>query len=203
MIKLYGVPQSRAFRNMWMLGELGLPYENVKIGFVDGKVVDPQLRRVNPNNKLPALVDGDTVLFESLAINLYLAEKAGGSLKGANAAETGRIAQWTLWAATEIEMALRDWAFNAIVYPPEKRDAAVAEAGRARIEIAAAVLEAALAGRQWLAADRFTVADLNVAVVCLWLPRFPDIGNFPNVVAWMERCWARPAAIAARKLREG
>ncbi len=74
-----------------MLEELGLPYEQVKVGFENRRVVDPQVLAIDPNRKLPTLVDDDgTVLFESLAIDLYLVEKHGGPLKWTNAAEAGR-----------------------------------------------------------------------------------------------------------------
>jgi glutathione S-transferase len=66
-----------------------------------------------------------------------------------------------------------------------------------------AVLESALKGRQWLAADRFTVADCNVAGVLYRLLWFDGLGRYSNVKAWMDRCWARPAAHKARKMREG
>ena len=74
MIKLYGIRQSRAMRSLWALEELGVPYENVPINFAtDAK--KPEYLKINPNGRIPALVDGDVALFESMAINLYLAKK--------------------------------------------------------------------------------------------------------------------------------
>src|SRR6266576_223799 len=74
MIKLYGIPRSRAMRPLWMLEELGLPYEQVKVSFVND-TRKPEFLRLNPNGHIPVLQDGDLVLWESLAINLYLARK--------------------------------------------------------------------------------------------------------------------------------
>ena len=75
MIKLYGVPGSRAMRSLWMLEELGVPYENIKINFATGDTRKPDYLKINPNGHIPALQDGDVTLLESLAINLYLARK--------------------------------------------------------------------------------------------------------------------------------
>jgi glutathione S-transferase len=203
VIKLYGVPQSRAMRCLWMVGETGQPYELIPVATVDGKITDPELLRINPNNKMPALVDGDVRIFESLAINIYLAEKYAPALKASSPAEAGAIAQWSLWAANEIEMASQDWASHSFVRPPEQRDAAVAAAAKAKIDRALGILDGTLKGRDWLIGNRFTVADVNVASVCYRLLQYPDLANFPNAKRWFEACWARPAAQHARKLREG
>lgn len=203
MLKIYGVAQSRAFRTLWMAEEIGVPYEHVKVGFVDGKIADPEFARVNPNAKIPSLEDGGAVLFESLAMNLYLAAKYDKGLKWRDDAEAGRIYQWSFWGATEIEQAVLDWAVNAVVLPPEKRNADVAAKALKRLEKPMAVLEGALAGRKWLCADRFTVGDLNVAsLLWRWL-KYPDLDKSPATAAWLRACWDRPAAQKAVALREG
>lgn len=76
-LKLYGVPRSRAARNLWCLGELGLPYELVRVAQGPQGSGSPDFVRLNPNARIPALDDDGLVIFESLAINLYLARKAG------------------------------------------------------------------------------------------------------------------------------
>jgi hypothetical protein len=74
MIKLYGIPRSRTARVLWMLEELQVPYEQVPVSFI-GDVAEAEYLKINPNGHIPALQDGDLTLFESLAINLYLARK--------------------------------------------------------------------------------------------------------------------------------
>src|SRR5262245_2207881 len=74
MIKLYGIPRSRTIRPLWMLEELGLPYENVKVSFVN-ETRTPAFLKLNPNGHIPVLQDGDLMLWESMAINLYLARR--------------------------------------------------------------------------------------------------------------------------------
>jgi glutathione S-transferase len=78
MIKLYGVSQSRTMRSLWMLEELGLPYENVKTNFRTGDTRKPDFLRLNPKGHIPVLQDGDVTLWESMAINLYGTTRACG-----------------------------------------------------------------------------------------------------------------------------
>ena len=103
-IKLYGIPQSRAARCLWMLEELGAPYENVAVHFV-GDTQKPEFLKINPNGRIPALDDDGLVLFESLAINLHLARKYGGhkSLWPESPENQSRSIQWSIWAITEVE----------------------------------------------------------------------------------------------------
>ena len=89
MIKLYGVPGSRAMRSLWMLEELGVPYEHIKTNFADGGTRKPDYMKINPNGHIPALQDGDVTLWESLAINLYLARKFDKGLWPKTAAAEG------------------------------------------------------------------------------------------------------------------
>ncbi|MBM3647655.1 MAG: glutathione S-transferase family protein [Alphaproteobacteria bacterium] len=203
MLKIYGIAQSRAFRVLWMAEELGLPYEQVKVGFENMKVVDPRLHALNPNRKLPAIDDDGTVLFESLAINLYLADKAGGPLRWANAAEAGRCYQWSLWAANEMEPKSQAWGYEKFMKPEGQRDAKAIAAAAEGMAAPLSVLQTTLAGRSWLAADRFTVADCNAAGVLYRLLWFEGLAKFDKVKDWLDRCYARPAALRARKMREG
>ena len=79
-LKIYGVPLSRAYRALWMANELGLDYENVPIHFADGSAKTPEYLAVNPNGRIPAIDDNGFKLWESMAINLYLAKKHGSGL---------------------------------------------------------------------------------------------------------------------------
>src|SRR5689334_19568181 len=102
MIKIYGIPRSRTMRTLWMLEELGVPYDRVDVSFVN-QTRTPEFLKVNPNGHIPALQDGDLVLFESLAINLYLARKYDKGLWPKTVDDEGRAYQWSLWAMTELE----------------------------------------------------------------------------------------------------
>ena len=199
MITLYGIPASRAFRCLWMLEELGLEYEHVPTNFL-GDNKQPDYLAINPNGRIPTLVDGDTVLWESMAINLYLAAKYDGGLQPKSVEELGRATQWSFWGMTEIEKALLEYFFHTVILPEDQRDAAVPPAAAKQLEAPLAVLDGALEGRDHLVSDQFNVADLNLASVLSWaLPARLDLSAFPNVTRWLKACTSRPAAQAAMK----
>jgi glutathione S-transferase len=201
MLKIHGLARSRAFRCIWTAEEAGLPYEVIPVPF--GPDLKAAIAGVNPNGKVPALQDGSLTLFESLAINLHIAGKAGAPLMPAGD-DGSRVLQWTLWAGTEAEPAIMQWAYNTYIHPAEKRDAALAKAGAEAVAPRLAVLDQHLGGTGWLVGAGFTVADLNLASVLYgaWMNGF-DFGPFPKVKAWLDACLTRPAALAARKQREG
>ena len=102
-LKIYGVPLSRAYRALWMANELGLDYENVPIHFADGSAKTPDYLAVNPNGRIPAIDDNGFKLWESMAINLYLAKKHGSGLLPKTMENEAHAIQWSFWAMTEVE----------------------------------------------------------------------------------------------------
>jgi glutathione S-transferase len=201
MLKIHGLARSRAFRCIWAAEEAGQAYEVLPVEFGPG--LKAAVAAVNPNGKVPALQDGALTLFESLAINLHIAAKGGAPFMPAGD-DASRVLQWTLWAATEAEPATMQWAYNTYIRPPEARDAAQAKAGAEAMAARLAVLERHLADRPFLLGQTFTVADCNLAGVLYgaWMNGF-DMAPTPRVKAWLDACLNRPAALAARKLREG
>lgn len=202
MLRIHGIAKSRAFRCIWAAEEAGLPYEVVPIGFAPGFKLERAVA-INPNNKIPALEDGDLVLFESLAINLHIAKKAGPPLMP-EGDDASRVLQWTLWTATEAEPHVMRWSYNAYLKPEAERVAAEAAAGKEALDARLAVLEKELAQRSFLVGEGFTIADLNLASVLYgsWMNGY-DYGPFPKVKAWLDTCLTRPAALRARRQREG
>jgi glutathione S-transferase len=200
-VKIYGIPRSRAFRCLMAAEEARVEYELVPTDFTEG-AKSAAFRAINPNAKIPALVDGDTVLFESLAINLYLLRKYG-DLWPRTIEDEGRVFQWTLWTATEIEPPQMQWAYNTFVRPADQRDPALAAAGAEKLRAALGVLETCLAGRDYLLGAAYSVADLQLSCVLYtaWFNSF-DLAPFPKVKAWLDRCLNRPAALRARNMRE-
>ena len=102
MIQVYGSSGSRAIRSIGAAEEVGVEYEHVPTHFQGGAQA-PEYLAVNPNGRIPAMVDGDLVLFESMAINLYLARQYGGDLYPRDVADEARAQQWSVWAISEIE----------------------------------------------------------------------------------------------------
>lgn len=189
-IKIYGNPNSRVGRITWCAQELGLSFEKVLTSYEETK--KPGFLAVNPNGKLPAFADGDLNLFESLAINLYIAKKYGtGELYPTTIEDEARVFQWTLWAVSEVEPAAEAAFLVTIGY---SKDEAALAAAPDKIKRPIMVLNGHLDGREWLVGKRFSVADLNVACV-LNMARASniDLSYAPNVAAWLDRCSARPA----------
>lgn len=198
MIKVYGVPMSRAMRVLWALEEVGQPYELVPTHFLTD-AHSPEYLKINPNGRIPAIQDGDLVLFESLAINLYLARKYSPAGWPKSVADEGRAYQWSIWAMTELEEPVITALMHRMFLPEAQRDPKMANEAAERFEKPLAVLDGALAGKQWLAGSDFTIADLNVASVLMLAPMAGlDLSAAPNAAAWLARCTARPALAKAQ-----
>ena len=101
MITLYGISSSRASRNMWMLNELALDYKHIPVSDRNGETRSVDFMKLNPNAKVPLLVDGETTIFESIAINLHLANKYKGELWFEDLDLQGTVMQWSIWAMME------------------------------------------------------------------------------------------------------
>jgi len=201
-LKLYGIARSRAFRTMWLAGELGISYEHVKTDFSEIGTKSHSFRAINPNASVPVIDDDGFKLWESLAINLYLAKKhADKGLYPKNLQDEAKCWQWALWSATSIEGPLGIWGMHTQALAPEKRDAKQAEDALAKLQGPLKVLDEHLASRQHLVGNSFTVADLNLASVMIRALQM-DLTAAPHVNAWLHRCLDRPAALAARKLRD-
>ncbi|PPE67380.1 glutathione S-transferase family protein [Caldimonas caldifontis] len=202
-LTIYGIAASRAIRPLWAAEELDLTYRHIKLHHAAPETKAPDYLRLNPNGTVPALEDDGLVLFESLAITLYLARTYGPSrLWPDDAADQARVLQWTLWAATEAEPPARQWFHHTAFLPPAERQPALAAAALQALGRRLAVLERHFAdGRPHLLGDDFTVADLNLAAV---LQRLKDLGggDHPRLSAWHARCLARPAAQRAFALRQ-
>jgi glutathione S-transferase len=202
MITLYGDLRSRAHRVAWMLKELEISFEHVPTHFLDGSTRTSEYLRINPNGRVPALKDGDLVLFESLAINLYLARKYGGPLAPSDLREEALATQWTLWVLTEIEKPLLLTAANLFLFAENERDAQEAEAMKRKLGRPFKVLNAHLQARPFLLGDRFTVADLNVSSVMTLVPLSGmELGEWPALNAWLNQCLDRPAAADWKPIR--
>jgi glutathione S-transferase len=202
-LKIYGVARSRAFRVLWMAEELGLDYEHVKVDFAAGETRTPAHLALNPNGHVPVIDDDGFVLWESMAINLFLAKKYGaGSLYPTRLEDEAQAWQWSFWGMTEIERPVLTVLFNRAILPEDKRDAGAADDAEKQLAQPLGVLEGALGRGANLLGDNFTVADLNLASILAWArPAQIDMSPFPNVAGWLKNCAERPAARAARQMQ--
>ena len=200
-ITLYGIAASRAARALWLLEEAGAPYEHISHSYLGGGTRTPEFLKLNPNGHIPVLVDGDTVVWESMAINLYLARKLGGPLAPATLAEEAEVLRWTFWAVTECEKDALTVLMHRVAMPADKRDPALADRAEGALKRPFEILDAHLANRQFICGDRFTVADVNVASVIAWAQASkPLMEANTNLAGWLKRCMERPAQQKVRQL---
>jgi glutathione S-transferase len=200
-LRIYGVARTRAFRALWIAEELGLPYQHLPIEIGEAGARTPEFLAINPNGRLPVIVDDGFVLFESLAITLYLAKKhAAGTLYPGTSHGEALAWQWSFWAIGEVDRGVNIWSLHAVRLPPEERNAALRDEALKVIAAPFRVLDAALAKTPYLIGDDFTVADLNVAAVISRAVDM-DLSHVPHLKAWLNRCLERPAARRALALK--
>jgi len=217
MLTIYGVYRSRASRNFWLLNELDMEYEHVPV--IQGyrlpdpaaadapfNTLSPGFLSISPAGAVPVLKDGDFVLSESLAMNLYIARKAGGPLAPADARETALMEQWALYGMTAIE----PHALPILYAHAEGRaktpegEAEVAEKV-ALLRRPLAVLESHLRAQGHMVGGRFTVADINMAEIVRYAQAEPGLlPGYPAIGAWLAECQSRPGfrAMWERRLAE-
>ena len=201
MIKIYGIARSRAARCIWACEELGLPYELVPTTYTDD-VKKPEFAALNPMQQVPVMVDGDFALPESLAINFYLARKAGRLIPGDLQGEA-QVLRWSFWGITEIEPRVNQIYFNAVLWPEAQRDPAVPPKMREALERPLRVLTEQLARSPYLAGNEFSLADLNVAALFMGPYGMGyDIGMTPGLKSWLDQIFARPAAARVLAMRK-
>jgi glutathione S-transferase len=193
MLKLYGNTRSRAMRCLWMLEEVGEPYELIEKTLRAEDLQSAEYLRLNPNARVPTLVDGDLALWESMAINLYLAAKYQGAMH-CDARVLGLAAQWSFWAMLEMDALLLELLEHRAMLPEFARDNSKAERCELLLRKPLGVLDGALKERAYLAGEAFTVADLNVASILAWgkMSRL-NFSAHPALAKWLDGCLARPA----------
>jgi len=200
-LRIYGIARTRAFRAIWIAKELGLPFEHIPVEIGAAGARKPDYLAINPNGRLPAIDDAGFILWESLAITLYLAKKhSTGGLYPATLDGEAKAWQWSLWSVQEVDRGVNIWSLHAVRLPPAERDRERREEALRVLEAPFRVLDGALAGSGYLLGRQFTVADLNVAAV---ISRAIDmeLASTPHLQAWLRRCLERPAAREALALR--
>lgn len=200
-LQIYGIARTRAFRALWVAKEVGVAYEHLPIEIGDTGAKTPEFLAINPNGRLPVIVDDGFVLFESLAITLYLAKKhSPGKLYPATLEGEAKTWQWTMWALTEVDRGVNIWSLHAVRLPEAERDAAKRDEALKVIAKPFRILDAAVSKQPYLLGDEFTVADLNVAAVISRAIEM-DLSAVPHLKAWLTRCLERPAAREALALK--
>src|SRR3954465_8085096 len=153
-----------------------------------GETRTPEYLAINPNGHIPAIDDDGFVLWESMAINLYLAKKhARGSLYPIRFEDEARAWQWSFWGMTEVERPVLTAMFHRALLPEDKRDPALADQCERELQAPLQVLDGAVSKSAYLLGDSFTVADLNLASILSWArPARIDLAAVPNMADWFK-----------------
>ncbi len=208
VIQLYAFPTPNGVKASIALEEMDLAYEPHLVTLSDSDVKSPEFLSLNPNNKIPAIIDpngpeGPLGLFESGAILLYLAEKSGKFL-GSNGAEKAIVTQWLMFQMGGLGPMFGQLGFfykfaGSEIEDPRPKERYINEAIRLL-----SVLDSALTGKDWIAGD-FSIADIAIAP---WVNALEFYGakeavgyaDFKNVTAYVDRFMERPAVQKARTI---
>lgn len=194
-MKLYYAPRTRATRPRWLLEEMGLPHELVRLDRAGGELRSAAHLARHPMGRVPVLEDGDVRIFESAAICLWIAERhpEKGMLPPAGTPGRALTYQWLFFAMDELEPPLE--ALHRLLRAPEgQRDEAAVAAEKARFLEGARALDAGLRDRRFLAGDAFGVADLVAGAVASWGKALVGgLDGLPALSAWLAGIKARPA----------
>jgi glutathione S-transferase len=194
MMKVHYAPNTRAVRVVWLLEELGLPYELVRYKLGDSSMRTEDYRRLNPMGRVPTLEDGETVLFESGAIVEYvLARHAPGRLAPpVESPDFPRYLQWLHYAEGMIMPPVNTIVVETILLPEEKRNPTNLARAEKLLARMLEALEPALEGRDFLAGE-FSAADVMTGHAAIVAARRVGTEGKPNLAAYIDRLQARPA----------
>ena len=204
MIHLYHCVDARSFRPLWVLEEMRLPYELTVLPFPP-RVLAPEYKKLNPLGTIPLLLDGATRMTESAAIGHYLATRHGPSLLAVDVAEDdyGAFLNWTHFGEATLTFPQTLVLRYSLLEPEARRLPQVADAYAQWFLARLRAIEAALQGKEWLCAGRFTVADVSVGYALLlasFLKLHDQFG--PNVTAYWQRLQQREGYQRARAAQQ-
>ena len=203
MIKFYYSGAPNPMKIALCLEEMGLPYEPVPVDTRKGEQHKPDYLAINPNAKVPAIVDGDVTVFDSNAILLYLAEKTGKFLPGQGDKARGELLSWLMFVASGVGP-FAGQAVHFRQYAPEKIPYAINRYSYEALRHFG-ILDARLAKHKYMLGDTYTIVDM---AVWGWARLIPTAlgeqgwAKFPNLKRLVDEISARPAAKAALAIRE-
>jgi glutathione S-transferase len=199
MLKIWGRTNSiNVQKVLWCCAELKLEYDRVNAGGQFGVNNTPEYLAMNPNGLVPTINDDGLVLWESHAIVRYLARKHGaGSLWPADEKACADADRWMEWYSTTLWGNLRPVFWNLVRVEAGKRDMKAVEDARRKMAENFKIVENQLSGRQYLAGDTLTMADIPMGVaVHRWFVLPIERPDYPRLGAYYERLKQRPAFAA-------
>jgi glutathione S-transferase len=201
MLKFYGTSKSRSARSIWAMEELGLKYEHLPVEVSQAK--SPENLKRNPNGHIPVLEDDGLILWESMAINLYLAEKYGKApFWPSSVADHAQVYKWSFWGMTEVEPRLMTVLTHRIFLPADQRDEKAVAQALEGLKAPLRILDDTVKAHPYLLGNDFTIADLNVsAVMSFAMIAKVDFSAVPAAQAWLNKCLGREANQRARAVK--
>lgn len=203
-LTLYFLPRTRATRPVWLLEELAerggpIPYELVRLDVAGGAHKRPEYRRIHPLGLVPALLDGEQAIFESLAICLHLADRfiERGLAPPLGSSLRGRYYTWMAFASATLEPALSDFARHGVKLPEAERVAEIAERARRGFDRAARALAAELERAPFLLGAELSAADVIVGSDLIWASQLGLLDSHATLADYATRLRERPAALRA------
>lgn len=192
-IKLYFAPRTRATRIAFLLEELGVPWEKVTLDLGKREHKTAAYLALNPNGVVPTLTDGDTVVFETVAAALYLADRFAekGLAPPIDSPLRGRYLSWMVWSTTSLEPAIGE-VYLEQCKPADQQSAAVIAAARERFKESARVLSGQLTG-PYLLGDSFSAADVLLGTILGFAGMLGLLEGFDTLRAYVGRISERPA----------
>ncbi len=196
MLRIWGrVSSVNVQKVVWCCDELGLEYDRLDVGGRFGGNNTPEYLAMNPNGLVPVINDGGFVLYESNAIVRYLADRDPTPMFPRDARARADVDRWMEWQSTAFTPAMWSAFWQLIRTPEGERDPAAVESSRAKTEKLAAILDAHLAGRRYLAGEGFTIADIVVGCAAhRWINLPLERAPRPNLERWYADLKARPAS---------
>ena len=194
MYKLLGRATSGNVQKvLFLLQELNADYQREDYGRQFGNTATPEYGALNPTRKVPTLIDGELVIWESNTILRYLAAKASSTLYPPELAQRTRIERWMDWLLASLNPAYLSGFRDA-----KKAPAEWAADTRSKLIDELQILERHLTGQPWLAGDEFSLADIALAPIVSRCVGFPfDLPAFPALAVWIEKLQQRPAFMFA------
>ena len=202
-IKIYGDPGSGSLRRVTTVAAvLGVEIERMNVDLFKGESHTSEFLKLNPHGLTPVLQDGDTVIWEASAINLYLAEKTNSDLLGRTIVEKREVLQWMFWSGEQWRifstLLFNEWAGAKFMGKPKNE--AIVELAMSNIRNAAAVLDSRLATREFIVGNALTLADIDIAAPFSQCERTAaPFEGFVNLVAWQQRLLDTVPAWAATR----
>jgi glutathione S-transferase len=195
-MKLYHAPQTRSGRPRWLLEEIGVPYEIVRLSLEAGDQKRPEYLKLNPNGAVPTLVDGDLVLYESAAICQYLADKFPEKRLAppVGTPARGLYYQWIHYAMSGLEPPLVTIFMHTMRRPEAERIPQLVTEARAQLDAVLPVIDRALTGRSYLLGEELSAADVMIGSTLVWAQLMGLLrADLAATAAYMARLSARPA----------